>query len=57
LKQQHIHLVHPLHDWLMLNRQNVPEGSATAKAINYSLQRWKALPRFLQVRQLPVDNN
>ena len=33
-------LVQTLHDWLMLNRQKVPEGSATAKAIDYSLRRW-----------------
>ena len=50
-------LVQTLHDWLMLNRQKVPEGSATAKAIDYSLRRWKALTRFLQDGQLPVDNN
>jgi transposase len=40
-------LVQTLHDWLMLNRQKVPEGSSTAKAIDYSLRRWKALTRFL----------
>jgi hypothetical protein len=50
-------LVQTLHDWLMLNRQKGPEGSATAKGINYSLRRWKALTRFLQDGQLPVDNN
>ena len=26
-----------LHTWLMLHRQKVPDGSATAKAIDYSL--------------------
>jgi transposase len=41
----------------MLNRQKVPEVSATAKAIDYSLQRRKALTRFLQDGQLPVYNN
>jgi hypothetical protein len=50
-------LVQTLHQWLILNRQKVPEGSATAKAIDYSLRRWKALTRFLQDGQLPVDNN
>jgi transposase len=50
-------LVQTLHDWLMLNRQKVPEGSATAKAIDYSLRRWQALTRFLQDGQVPVDNN
>jgi hypothetical protein len=50
-------LVQTLYEWLMLNRQKVPEGSATAKAIDYTLRRWKALTRFLEDGQLPVDNN
>ena len=50
-------LVQTLYEWLMLNRQKVPEGSATAKAIDYSLRRWRALTRFLGDGQLPVDNN
>ena len=41
----------------MQSRQKVPEGSATAKAIDYSLRRWRALTRFLEDGQLPVDNN
>lgn len=50
-------LVQTLHEWLLLNRQKVPQGSATAKAMDYSLRRWRALTRFLQDAQLPVDNN
>jgi transposase len=50
-------LVQTLHEWLIQSRQKVPEGLATAKAIDYSLRRWKALTRFLQDGQLPVDNN
>ena len=50
-------LVQTLYEWLIVNRQKVPEGSATAKAIDYSLRRWKALTRFLKDGQLPVDKN
>lgn len=46
-----------LHAWLVLQRQRVPEGSATAKAIDYSLNRWAALMRFLADGHLPADNN
>lgn len=35
----------------------VPEGSATAKAIDYSLNRWAALTRYLGDGRLPADNN
>jgi transposase len=46
-----------LHRWLMLQRQKVPDGSATAKAIDYSLNRWAALTRFIDDGDLPIDNN
>jgi len=35
----------------------VPEGSATAKAIDYSLGRWQALTRYIHDGELPADNN
>jgi len=46
-----------LHQWLTLQRQKVPDGSATAKAIDYSLNRWEALVRFIKDGALPIDNN
>ena len=46
-----------LHQWLMTQRQRVPEGSATAKAIDYSLRRWDALTRYLDDDAIPIDNN
>jgi transposase len=46
-----------LHQWLTQQRQKVPDGSATAKAIDYSLKRWRALVRFIDDGELPIDNN
>jgi hypothetical protein len=46
-----------LHEWLTQQRQKVPDGSATAKAIDYSLKRWRALTRFIDDGELPIDNN
>jgi transposase len=46
-----------LNKWLTLQRQKVPDGSATAKAIHYSLNRWAALTRYLDDGDLPADNN
>ncbi|MGF7191398.1 hypothetical protein JOE11_004454, partial [Robbsia andropogonis] len=46
-----------LHTWMLLQRQQVSEGSAIAKALDYSLRRWEALTRFLDDSQLPIDNN
>ena len=46
-----------LHQWLTQQRQKVPDGSATARAIDYSLKRWAALTRFIDDGDLPIDNN
>ena len=46
-----------LREWMTLQRQKVPGNSATAKALDYSLNRWAALTRFVDDGQLPVDNN
>jgi transposase len=35
----------------------VPAGSATARAIGYSLNRWAALTRYIDDGDLPIDNN
>jgi transposase len=46
-----------LHVWLQLERTRVPDGSAIAKAIDYSLNHWAGLGRFLQDGAVPIDNN
>ena len=46
-----------LHAWLQFERTRVPEGSAIAKAIDYSLNHWGALSRFLHDGAVPIDNN
>ena len=45
------------HERTQLQRQKITDGSATAKALDYSLRRWGALTRFLDDGQLPIDNN
>ena len=50
-------LLDALHEWMTLQRRKVPDGSTTAKALDYSLKRWAALIRFADDGQLPVDNN
>jgi transposase len=42
---------------MVLQKQQVPGGSATVKALDYSLRRWDALTRFLADGRFPVDNN
>ncbi len=46
-----------LHDWLLAQRGKITDGTATAKAIDYCLNRWAALTRYLDDPALPIDNN
>ena len=46
-----------LHQWMLAHRQKVPDGSGTARALDYSLKRWKALTRYLDDGAVPIDNN
>lgn len=41
-------LAKALHDWMLAQRHPVPNGSATAKALDYSLKRWVALTCYLE---------
>ncbi|MEO6972817.1 MAG: IS66 family transposase [Rhodoferax sp.] len=50
-------LADAFHQWMVLQRQKITDGSATAKALDYSLKRWVALTLFLGDGQLPIDNN
>jgi len=45
------------HRWLLVQRQLVPPGSATMKAIDYSLKRWRELTRFVDDADVPISNN
>ena len=46
-----------MHVWLQLERTRVPDGSAIAKAIDYSLKHWVGLGRYLLDGDVPIDNN
>lgn len=46
-----------LHDWMLAQRDQVPNGSAMTKALDYSLKRWLALTRYIEDGAVPIDNN
>jgi transposase len=50
-------LLTELFEWLVTTRKRVADGSALAKAIDYSLKRWQALIRYADSGDLPIDNN
>lgn len=46
-----------LHEWLVGQRRNLAKADVTAKAIDYSLGRWRALTRYLDDGNVPICNN
>jgi hypothetical protein len=50
-------IANALKNWLEAQRARVPDGSAIAKAIDYSRSRWPALTRYLGDGDIPCDNN
>jgi transposase len=47
-------IVDELHRWLVSQRQHLAKADATAKAIDYSLGRWRALTRYLEDGEVPI---
>jgi hypothetical protein len=56
-QQKAVPILDALYQWLLAQRQKVPDGSGTAKAIDYSLKRWAALTRYCEDGDVPIDNN
>ena len=50
-------LMTDLHAWLTLCRARASPRSSLAQALQYSLNRWPALCRFLEDGRLPLDTN
>ncbi|PNE58863.1 IS66 family transposase [Paraburkholderia fungorum] len=46
-----------LYEWMVAQCKLVSEGSAIAKALDYSLKGWEALTRYLDDGHVPIDNN
>ena len=56
-QEKAVPILDALHDWMLAQRERVPNGSATAKALDYSLKRWLALTRYVEDGAVPIDNN
>lgn len=57
-RQQHARpLAEELHRWLLEHRQHLAKADATARAIDYSLGRWRALTHYLDDGEVPIDQN
>jgi|APMI01.1.fsa_nt_gi transposase len=50
-------LLEDLKAWLLTCRGKIPNGSSSAKAIDYTLKRWAALTHYLTDGRVPIDNN
>ena len=58
LRQTHAKpILDQLHDWLIREREGLPDSGRSARAIDYTLKRWLALKRYLDDGAIPIDNN
>ena len=42
---------------MIREREGLPDGGRSARAIDYTLKRWLALKRYLDDGAIPIDNN
>ncbi|MGF6161229.1 hypothetical protein ABIE16_000494 [Pseudomonas sp. 2725] len=56
-QEKAVPIIETLHDWMQAQRDLVPNGSATARALDYSLKRWVVLMCYLEDWAVPIDNN
>ncbi|MDQ0122055.1 hypothetical protein J2W17_001000 [Pseudomonas lini] len=56
-QEKAVPVMEALHAWMIAQRQIVHDGSAIARALDYSLKRWAALSRYLDDGAVPIDNN
>src|SRR5476651_2638901 len=52
-QEKAVPVMNMLHAWMIAQRDLVPEGSATSRALDYSLKRWAALSRYLNDGAVP----
>jgi transposase len=50
-------LLDALHGWMQAQRRRLSGKSALGKAMQYALNRWDALARYLEDGRLSIDNN
>lgn len=56
-QQEAVPKLESLRKWLLETRITIADGSATAKALEYSIKRWPALARYADSGVFPIDNN
>jgi hypothetical protein len=55
-REMAVPIIKTLYGWMLAQRDLVANGSATAKALDYSLKRWVALTRYLDDGAVLIDN-
>lgn len=56
-QQQAKPLLDSLHDWLITQRVKSAKGTNLTRALDYILNRWSAISRYVESGSLPIDNN
>jgi transposase len=56
-QQSSVPVLKQFHTWLLKSQQQVPPKTALGKAVNYTLEYWPELSRYIENGEWPIDNN
>ena len=56
-QQTSVPVLKQFHTWLLKSQQQVPPKTALGKAVNYTLEYWPELSRYIDNGSWPIDNN
>jgi transposase len=56
-QQSSVPVLKQFHTWLLKSQQQIPPKTALGKAVNYTLEYWPELSRYIENGDWPIDNN
>ena len=56
-QQSSVPVLKQFHTWLLKSQQQVPPKTTLGKAVNYTLEYWPELSRYVENGEWPIDNN
>ena len=56
-QQTSVPVLKQFHQWLIKSQQQVPPKTVLGKAVNYTLEYWPELSRYIENGEWPIDNN
>ena len=56
-QQTSVPILKQFHTWLLKSQRQIPPKTALGKAVNYTLEYWPELSKYIENGEWPIDNN